>query len=309
MNTISTRRTGTGTRQISDESVNIMRGCGHGCKYCYAAHGSLQREEITRRSDYSSLSRSYKGAMRESFPKYNGLVMYPTRHDIEPRHLHYHIALLRKLVDSGNSVLLATKAHLHCVEEICCVFERFKAQIRFMFTITSLNHEASNFWEPYAPCPYERISSLILAYNAGFRTSVIIEPMLEGPNEAKALYRRVLPFVTDEIWIGKMNSPTIRVDTTIPENDEAVKRILRMQSNQQMVALYDELNGHEKIRWKESIMREVDKRNNRAGTTSEEDNFEQPPILTYTDGTPVTGPELDEFIEWCCQQYEEEKNR
>jgi len=130
-----------------------------------------------------------------------------------------------------------------------------------MFTITSLNDEVSRFWEPNAPCPHERLSSLMLASMRGYRTSVIIEPMLEGPTEAKAIYRRVLPFVTDEVWIGKMNSPTVRVDVSIPENDAAVKRILRMQSHQNIMGLYDELAGQEKVRWKESILREVEKRN------------------------------------------------
>ena len=261
MSSFNQERTGVGTRQISDQSMNIMHGCAHDCKYCYAAHKSLQSGRIRQRSDWPGLSRSYSGAMKDDYPKYDGVVMYPTCHDIEPRHLHHHIALIRKLVTSGNTVLLTTKAHFECVDEICFAFERYKEQITFMFTITSLNDEVSRFWEPNAPCPHERLASLMLANMKGFRTSVIIEPMLEGPTEAKAICRRVLPFVTDEVWIGKMNSPTVRVDRTIPENDEAIKRILWMQSNRHIVSLYDELNGQDKVRWKESILREIEKRN------------------------------------------------
>jgi hypothetical protein len=261
MSTLTHTRTGVGTRQISDQSMNIMTGCGHNCIYCYAAHKCLQTGKIRIRSDWPGLSRSYSGAMKDDYPRFDGVVMYPTAHDIEPRHLNYHIALIRKLIAAGNEILLTTKAHYECVDEISFIFERYKEQITFMFTITSLNDEVSRFWEPNAPCPHERLSSLMLAFMRGCRTSVIIEPMLEGPNEAKAIYRRVLPYVTDEVWIGKMNSPTVRVDTSIPENDAAVKRILRAQSHQNIMGLYDELAGQEKVRWKESILREVEKRN------------------------------------------------
>lgn len=260
MSTFTQTRTGVGTRQISDHSMNIMNGCGHDCKYCYAAHKSLQQGKIKQRAEWPSLSRSYSGAMKDDYPKYDGLVMYPTHHDIEPRHLHHHIALIRKLLASGNEILLTTKAHYECIDEISFVFERYKSQISFMFTITSLNDDVSRFWEPNAPCPHERLASLMLAFMRGYRTSVILEPMLEGPAEARAIYRRVLPFVTGEIWIGKMNSPTVRVDMSIPENEVAVKRILRSQSYQNIVGLYDELNGQDKVKWKESIVREVEKR-------------------------------------------------
>lgn len=312
MSKLTHTRTGVGTRQISDQSVNIMPSCGHRCLYCYAAYKCLQQGRISQRSDWPGLSRSYTGAMKDDYPKYDGVVMYPTSHDIEPLHLNYHIALIRKLISSGNKILLTTKAHYECVDEISFVFDRYKEQITFMFTITSLSDEVSRFWEPNAPCPHERLSALMLASMRGYRTSVIVEPMLEGPNEAKAIYRRVLPFVTDEVWIGKMNSPTVRVDTSIPENDAAVKRILRSQSHQNIMGLYDELNGQEKVCWKESILREVEKRSDRTRVIpigrsftvtlpSEDDAFEmgEPPLCTDEEGNPIefTDEEAREYIE------------
>lgn len=318
MSIFTQTRTGVGTRQISDQSMNIMTGCGHNCKYCYAAYQSLQRGKIRNRSDWPGMSRSYSGAMKDDYPKYDGLVMYPTSHDIEPCHLHYHIALIRKLLASGNEILLTTKAHYECVDEISFVFERYKEQIRFMFTITSLNDQVSRFWEPNAPCPHERLSSLMLAFLRGYQTNVIIEPMLEGPAEAKAIYRRVLPFVTDKIWIGKMNSPTVRVDTSVPDNEAAVKRILRMQSHQNIVGLFDELNGQEKVRWKESITREVEKRTSSreiisidrsrftvsVATDYDPNEMEEPPFMDDEEGNPIEVTE-EEAREWFEQGYHE----
>jgi len=250
---------GEEAKKPAEQSINIMGGCGHNCKYCFAAHRCLQQERIRQRSDWARLNRSYSGAMKDEYPHFDGVVVYPTAHDIEPQHMPHHIVLIRKQLAAGNQLKISTKAHFECVAEICRVFEQHKDQISFMFTITSLNDQVSRFWEVNAPTPYERIASLMLAHQHGFKTSVNIEPMLEGPKEAVAVFRRVEPFVTEEIWIGKMNSPTVRVDTTIKENDDAVKQILRIQASGNMVKLVKELYTEPKVRWHESIIRDVEK--------------------------------------------------
>ena len=84
MSTITQTRTGVGTRQISDQSMNIMTGCGHDCKYCYAAYKSLQQGKIRQRSDWPSMSRSYSGAMKDDYPKYDGVVMLLARIETPP---------------------------------------------------------------------------------------------------------------------------------------------------------------------------------------------------------------------------------
>lgn len=250
---------GEEAQKPAEHRINIMGGCGLNCKYCFVAHHCLQHGRIRQRSDWASLNRSYSGAMKDEYPYFDGVGVYPTAHDIEPRHLPHHIAFIKKQIAAGNQLQISTKAHFECIDEICRVFEPHKEQISFMFTITSLNDQVSRFWEVNAPTPYERVASLMLAQKHGFRTSVNIEPMLEGPKEAVAVFRRVEPFVSEEIWIGKMNSPTLRVDTTIKENDDAVKQILRIQASGNMVKLVKELYTEPKVRWHDSVIRDVEK--------------------------------------------------
>jgi DNA repair photolyase len=111
----------------------------------------------------------------------------------------------------------------------------------FRFTIGSLNPDASKFWEPGAPEPFERICALEHAFLNGYQTSVSMEPMLFGYSEAIRTFHTVERFVTDTIWIGKMNKIRQRVDITDPNNLFMVQEIERMQRDEAILKLDDEL--------------------------------------------------------------------
>src|SRR5208282_6672226 len=96
-------------------------------------------------------------------------------------------------------------------------------------------------------------SCLDSAFKAGFRTSVSIEPKLEGPEGAFSVVCASDPYVTDTIWIGKMNKIRLRVDMNKLENLMAVEKIERQQRDSEILYLWRILNDNSKIRWKDSI--------------------------------------------------------
>ena len=129
--------------------------------------------------------------------------MFPTSHDITEDSLAACMAVIRKLIIAGNEVLLTTKPNITCIHRIINTFGAFRDQIQFRFTITSDNSVILIHYEPGAPPFIERMGALILAYKAGWKTSVAIEPFLD-PNPIPLIFK-VAPYCTESIWLGKLN--------------------------------------------------------------------------------------------------------
>jgi hypothetical protein len=59
------------------------------------------------------------------------------------------------------------------------------------------------------------------------------------------------PFVTGDIWIGKMNSIPRKTNAHIEGFGEAAAKIKAQQTDQEILKLVDALAHHRKIKWKE----------------------------------------------------------
>ena len=241
-------RKGTGTAEWAEVTENICRGCANNCLYCYAAHNAnrfnqrpraeWEREEFTKR------------AAMTSYPAREGVVMFPSSHDITPFNVEEYIRVAKLILDKGNKLLIVTKPRFGCVRQLLMDLEPWADQILFRFTIGSLDSGVSKFWEPGAPPPRERIDALRMAWNTGFETSVSIEPMLSGRFGAAEVVDAVLPHVTETVWIGKMNKALLRVDKA---HEEAIRNVLEMQRDSEIIKLVDDLKAYPQIRWKDSI--------------------------------------------------------
>jgi DNA repair photolyase len=128
-----------------------------------------------------------------------------------------------------------------------------------MVTITTLDEAQSVFWAPNAPLPCERLAALEFLHKEGFKTSVIMEPLLQGPCSALNVYQAASPFVTEAIWIGTMNMAEERVDVSKPENARAVEAIKRYHSIDNLRFLYETMKDLPKVKFKNSITRFFEK--------------------------------------------------
>jgi DNA repair photolyase len=139
---------------------------------------------------------------------------------------------------------------LDCIKRLCTELNDYKDHILFRFTIGSLNTDVCKFWEPGAPDPQERLESLKYAYETGFKTSVSMEPMLLNVNDTLLAYEKLKPYVTDKLWIGKMN----KIDSRVKIKDYTIiESIKTNQSDSEIKRLYDILKNDDKIAWKDSI--------------------------------------------------------
>ena len=242
----------TGTREWSDVSHNIGKGCSHNCRYCYAADHALKTGQIKTRDEWST-----ETITPRRIPTKPGIIMFPTAHDITPFYLEESLVTIQQMMEAGRSVVIVTKAHLECVKAICDKFTGYKGNIVLRVTIGSMDETICKFWEPGAPSSSERLSALKYAYDLGYTTSVSMEPILVGVTDAVKTFYMVEPYVNEKIWIGRMNGPDWRVDTSDPVIKGRVAYIKKCQSDSEMLKLYGMLKGHSKVAWKDSIKQVV----------------------------------------------------
>jgi len=245
----------SGTREWSVASQNCWLGCEHRCRYCYARANALRFKQIEKAEEWgTTYNRPAKDVSLAAIAKkrHGGPVMFPTTHDITPGNAQLCLPVLRDLLDQ-NEVLIVSKPHASVIEEICDRVgdwhgPRIRERIMFRFTIGAMDAETLAYWEPGAPPPAERLYCLAHAFYHGFRTSVSCEPLLT--EDYWRLIDAVDPYVTDSIWIGKLNKLRERV---VPGTSaKKIREIERLQWDKVVQYIYDDLRDHSKIRWKES---------------------------------------------------------
>jgi len=240
----------TGTKEWSTDSVNCCIGCEHDCRYCYAKYAAYVQYKTIEIGDWPLMLVNQKAVDRPR-GKYGGTVMFPTTHDITPKVLIPCTTVLLKLLEAGNKVLIVSKPHLVCIAFLTDQLQEYQSQILFRFTITSHRPGILSYWEPNAPAFPERKACLELAHMRGYQTSVSIEPMLDS-EYIKELVNHLSPFVTDTIWIGKMNNIGRRVPVETETDRLMVNAVRQGQTVQRIQAIYQALKDNPKIRWKES---------------------------------------------------------
>lgn len=248
-----------GTREWSEESYNICIGCEHGCLYCYAKANHCRFDKNARQpgqweKQQLNPNRSRLGAGVGT----HGVVMFPSSHDIVPRFADECLTTIKNLLVK-NFVLVVTKPHLSVIRHLCKNLIHHKKQLLFRFTIGSLDADLCRFWEPGAPGPAERFKALEHTRHSGYATSVSIEPMLDSVEGTIKVVERVDPFVTDSIWIGKMQRIPIKNNHHVADFARARERIRSHQRDEEILRLVSQLRGNPKVRWKDSIQQILQK--------------------------------------------------
>lgn len=245
-----------GTTEWAASNLNFIKGCSNDCKYCYSKEMAIRFKRKTPRTWKSEKVNfnTYKKNVRYR----DGYIMFPSTHDITPKYLKLTIDYLERILKNGNKVLIVTKPSYACIKQLCGTFTEYKKQILFRFTIGSSSTKTLKFWEPNAPSYNERKKSLILAYNSGYQTSISCEPMLD--NKIDKVINDLSQYVTDAIWLGKMNFAIRRLKTNGQLNSKtmaAIEQLLKWQSDEAIKSLYAKYQDNPQIKWKESIKKVV----------------------------------------------------
>lgn len=243
------RKTTSGTKEWADHNVNCIKGCANDCKYCYAKMMAKRFRRATE--DTWKDMKIREDMLNNKFRKFKGRVMFPSSHDIIdiPEFKEACFMVLRQLLEAGNEVLVTTKPNFNVTKNMVENFKDFKTTMQFRFTITSNNNEVLSFWEPNAPSYEERLESLVLAYNEGYKTSLSIEPFLDS--DPVPLVKELSQFITESIWIGPMNHmPRTNIPPEYLAEYERVRGIIKVEN---LHNIYNHLFDVPKIRFKDSM--------------------------------------------------------
>lgn len=251
-------RKGTGTKEWSDHSENIQKGCTNNCVYCYARYNAVHRfKQVESVEQWQSPVINEKKVFKK-WKKVDGVIMFPTTHDIDKVNVHQCTTTLLNMLKAGNEVLIVSKPDNVCINILIRTLEQYKEQIMFRFTIGNVSDLVLKIFEPNAPNFSSRHRSLVMTYNKGFKTSISAEPLLGGPETLARIYEFCAPYVTDSIWVGKMNKISQRVFGSIsPELKGAIKTIMSRHSDNEILKIYDYYKSDPKIKWKDSIKKVV----------------------------------------------------
>lgn len=241
-----------GTKEWAERNVNCLSGCSHDCHYCYAKSGAIR---FKRKTPTTWKDEEFVG-LKKIGGKI-GRVMFPTSHDITRESLLVCLEQIQNVLAGGHEILIVTKPHMGCIAAVCDRFKDYKNKILFRFTIGSAASATLKLWEPGAPSFKERIEALQMAHGLGFKTSVSCEPMLDGNIEAVVM--AVEPYVTDAVWLGKMNQVKARLNINQAPMAvvQAAEQLACEQSDANIRQLYQHLKGNPKIKFKDSIKKIV----------------------------------------------------
>ena len=247
-----------GTKEWAKTNVNCVSGCNNDCCYCYSKSMAIRFKRKT--PDTWKNEEVDTNKVEKDYRKRDGVVMFPSSHDISPNTVDACLVVLKKLLKAKNDVLVVTKPHLEVIKALCADLVEYQQQIVFRFTIGSSESDVLRFWEPGAPSYEERVASVMYASLKGFKTSLSIEPCLDLRPDY--VIDRVGQYITNDVWIGLPNMLYERLSINGANDAETLrkaKEIKKGQSREWMRSLVEKYSDNPAIMWKDSIKKEISK--------------------------------------------------
>jgi DNA repair photolyase len=186
-------------REYSPLALDIYNGCVHGCTYCYApsvtrATADTFHREATPRKDILPALQRYLAL--HHVPRQVLLSFlsdpYPPDHALTRD-------ILTMLYAHSVPVSVLTKAPDRAFESDLDVIRMYGKRIKVGTTLVSIDRND----EPNAPSTATRMCYLKKFHDAGVKTWVSFEPVLD-PVVSLSLLHECMPY-TDEFRIGKLN--------------------------------------------------------------------------------------------------------
>lgn len=243
----------SGTKEWAESNINCYYGCSNNCTYCYAKRMAMRFERISNEEEWEVMKPNQK-AIDKKYKKRKGTIMFPTSHDITPESVDGCIIVLKKLLKSGNNVIIVSKANYECIDKVYAEVlskknfspNRYINQVEFRITVGSISNETLKKYEPNAP-PffYSRLATISGLSGLDFKTSVSMEPFFDkDPIDAiKFLFKN--SFFNGTLWIGTMSG-------TVP------KELKPNYTKENLLKIVENINKlsekiRSRIRYKDSI--------------------------------------------------------
>lgn len=188
-------------------ALNIYKGCEHGCRYCfgpsalkmkrdnYYADANPKQEIIDRvRKDAEYLA----GINNEK-----EILLSFIGDPYQPYEMKHRLIrkLIEVLIEYNQPFTILTKGGMRAYRDFKLLKTYPKA--RFGTSISFINQEDADYWEPQAEPLYYRAMAIQEARYQGIKTWVSLEPVII-PKQAIEIIKILHPFV-DHWKVGKIN--------------------------------------------------------------------------------------------------------
>lgn len=196
-------------REYSPLAINHIKGCDHGCAYCYVPkmmkrfnagyiHSNvyakeenklLKEIEASAKKHADSEKQVFLSFLTDPYSKFNSETKLTRR-------------VLEILLKYNIPVSILSKGGLRVLEDID-VFKEFGANIQVGGSLTFTSIEDSIKWERGAALPEERFEALQTLHNEGIRTWASMEPVIY-PEQSLEIMEITHGYI-DAYKIGKLN--------------------------------------------------------------------------------------------------------
>ena len=174
-----------------DASINVYRGCEHGCIYCYArptheylgfSAGLDFETKILVKGDAPELLRQ---KLSSSNWEAQALAMSGVTDPYQPveRRLQLTRRCLEVLVEFRNPVIIITKNHLVTRDlDLLKELARYQAAA-VILSVTTLNGDLARIMEPRTSQPGRRLAAIEALAHSGVPTGVLVAPIIPALND------------------------------------------------------------------------------------------------------------------------------
>ena len=185
-------------------AVNLYRGCGHGCIYCYAPEATfIDRQEFIKATPRQGIIKKLeKDAPQAALDGHKGNVLLCFTCDpYQPIDITYQLTRQAIIIlhENGFNITILTKGGKRAERD----FDLLRHGDEFATTLTFLDEQKSLQWEPGAAIPEERIEAVRKAHDLGIETWVSLEPVIDA-EQTLEIIRQTHTFV-DLFKVGKLN--------------------------------------------------------------------------------------------------------
>jgi len=195
-------------REYSPLALNLYLACTHGCKYCYAPSCMQRKREsyFKKPEPRKNIIENLKKELAKGTPKEQVLLSFIGDVYCESEDGgRTTTEALEILQGAGVPVAILTKGGFRCLKDME-LFKRFHEHIQVGATLTFDNDHDSLSWESGAAIPSERLAMLATLKEAGIRTFVSFEPVIDA-EQSLSLIRRTLALDCVDVYkVGKVNN-------------------------------------------------------------------------------------------------------
>lgn len=196
-------------REYSPLALNYIKGCDHGCVYCYVPkmmkrfnagyiHSEVyMKEETVLIKELRASARKFRNSPHQVFLSF---LTDPYSHFNNETKLTRKV--LEILLEHQIPVSILSKGGYNVLQDIE-VIKRFGDNIQVGASLTFTNNEDSLKWEKNAALPFQRLDALRQLHEEGIKTWASMEPVIY-PEQSLEIMEITKDYV-DAYKIGKLN--------------------------------------------------------------------------------------------------------